>query len=426
MKRRTEFVTHGDDRFCLRVLTEGLTFDVSRLRWERGELLGLLSVSTDCADAKAVDGVLSVATFNLTSITSRTAWARHLEALAHAPELDFGQALEELCQRAIKAEQAGRPPVLLRNVELSSDDIGEVVTVAGFPILRRHPTILFADGGTGKSTLALYFAGSLERAGVSTLFLDWEMDCQDHRRQLERMFGRAMPDVKYRRCERPLAIEAEGLADYVHECGIEYVICDSIAFACDGPPEAAEVAARYFRALRQLKVGSLNLAHVTKSEGNDKRPFGSTFWHNGARACWYAEQTDASTDNSIQVGLFNRKQSRGSRPAAIAFDIEYGPNNGSIMIHPADVADDAELSTKLPLRQRMQRLLQSGPRTIADIAEQLDAKPDSVEKTAKRGDGKFFTRLTGPDGIYRVGLLEKRRTPDECSARLINFPEGQR
>ncbi len=96
------------------------------------------------------------------------------------------------------------------------------------------------------------------------------------------------------------------------------------------------------------------------------------------------------------------------------------------MIHPADVADDAELSTKLPLRQRMQRLLQSGPRTIADIAEQLDAKPDSVEKTAKRGDGKFFTRLTGPDGIYRVGLLEKRRTPDECSARLINFPEGQR
>ena len=157
-----------------------------------------------------------------------------------------------------------------------------------FPILRRHPAILFGDGGTGKSTLGLYFAGELERHGVSTLYLDWELDEHDHRRQLEKLFGDDLSDVKYRRCDRALIIEAENIAEQVRECGIDYVICDSVAFACDGPPESAEVAQRYFRALRQLKVGSLNLAHVTKGENSDKRPFGSTFWFNGCRAAWYA------------------------------------------------------------------------------------------------------------------------------------------
>ena len=79
----------------------------------------------------------------------------------------------------------------------------------------------------------------------------------------------------YARCERPLVYEADRLARIVREHDISYAIFDSVAFACDGPPEAAEVAGRYFRAVRQLGIGSLQIAHISKAENGDKKPFGS-------------------------------------------------------------------------------------------------------------------------------------------------------
>lgn len=404
-----EFGAIADGHYRLALITEGVVLDVTRLRWERGELLGMLTVCVDFSGAKVIDGVLSVGTFNLTSVSARTTRARELQAKANAPELDFGQILEELCQRTIRAEETGRPLVLLKAVTPLPDEDDDVIVLDGFPVLRRHPAILFADGGAGKSTLALHFAGRLEQEGISTLYLDWEMDEYDHRRQLERLFGSEMPDVKYRRCERPLVIEAESIAEQIRECGIDYVVCDSIVFACDGPPEAAEVAGRYFRALRQLRVGSLNLAHVTKGEGNDKRPFGSTFWHNGARACWYAEQADGGlTTEAVHVGLFNRKLSRGSRPPALAFDIHYGRDNGPIVIEPANVSETEQFAKKLPLGMRLRQLLSSGPLTLARIADELEAKPDSIEKAIRRDKGRLFTRVPSADGVYRIALVERR------------------
>ncbi|MGE0706166.1 MAG: hypothetical protein AB7P22_19775, partial [Vicinamibacterales bacterium] len=67
-----------------------------------------------------------------------------------------------------------------------------------------------------------------------------------------------------------------------HDERLDFAIYDSVAFACDGPPEAAEVAADYFRAVRSIGIGSLHVAHVSKAENADQRPFGSAFWHNGA------------------------------------------------------------------------------------------------------------------------------------------------
>ena len=43
--------------------------------------------------------------------------------------------------------------------------------------------------------------------------------------------------------------------------------------------------------------------------------------------------------------------------------------------------------------------------TMADLASELDVPIDTIVKTTKRGEGKVFVRVPGPDGIYRVGLL---------------------
>jgi predicted ATP-dependent serine protease len=113
-------------------------------------------------------------------------------------------------------------------------------------------------GGTGKTTIAMGICGELERRSIPTLYLDYETNECDCRAVAERMFGAecAKLDLKYRRCERPLYLEAESIAEQVDECGIQFVIVDSAGYACDGRPEDAEVALRYFRALRQLRVGS--------------------------------------------------------------------------------------------------------------------------------------------------------------------------
>ena len=163
----------------------------------------------------------------------------------------------------------------------------DTVEVHGIRLLDRHPVILFGDGGVAKSYLALFFAGELVRRGLRVLYADWELDAGDHSDRLQRLFGADAPQVMYARCVRPMTYEAERLARLVRQHKCDYIVCDSVVFACDGPPEAAESAQRYFQALRQIGVGSLNLAHTTKSDDADKKPFGSAFWHNGARNVEY-------------------------------------------------------------------------------------------------------------------------------------------
>lgn len=403
-----EFICVAEGHYRLALLAQGLMLDVKRLRWERGELFGLLSVSADFAGAQVVDGVMSVGNFNLTSPTARNSRASELAKRAHAPEIDFGQLLEELCQRTITAEETGRPLVLLRNVTLPPAEDLASTTIAGFPILRRHPVILFGDGGTGKSTLGLYFAGELERRGISVLYLDWECDEYDHRRQLAKMYGDDMPDVKYRRCDRPLTIEAENIAEQVRHCGVEYVVCDSVAFACDGPPESAEVAQRYFRALRQLKVGSLNLAHITKGENSDKRPFGSTFWFNGCRAAWYAKraETTAGDSDSVNVGLFQRKFNMGRMQSALGFEICHSDDR--ITIGMASVADNEQLAGELPLSQRLYAAVRrGGPQTLVALAEETGGKVETIDRYVRRNT-KTYIRVPGADGVQRISLVERR------------------
>ena len=151
---------------------------------------------------------------------------------------------------------------------------------------------LFGDGGDGKSLIALYLSVELTRLGLRVLYADWEFSGEDHRERLERITGPDMPDgICYAHCERPLVDEADRLRRIVGTERIDYLVADSVAFACDGPPEAAEVAARYFRALRRIGVGSLSIAHV-RQENGDQKPFGSSFWHNGFRSTTFAKRSN--------------------------------------------------------------------------------------------------------------------------------------
>jgi hypothetical protein len=157
----------------------------------------------------------------------------------------------------------------LREINRPNPD-DDMIEVAGLAFPKRHPSILFGDGVTCKSYFALYLAGRIAEMGHSAALFDWELCPDDHRDRLERLFPDGMPRILYARCERPLVFETDRLRRIVRENGVQFSVFDSIAFACDGPPESAETAGRYFRSVRQIGGGSLHLAHVTKGEGASK------------------------------------------------------------------------------------------------------------------------------------------------------------
>jgi hypothetical protein len=383
--------------------------DVDHVRRERHELHCELSVFTDLAGAPTVEGgLLSWGTLNLNSQRSRKAMAEDVQGLLGAPEIDVRHMFETLCLKVVAHERNGRPAVILRDVPRPSTT-DATVNIDGFPILREHPIILFGDGGTGKSTLAQYFAGRLEQQGLGVLYLDWELEQSDQRVTLERLFPDDMPEVKYRRCEEPLAIEIDGIERQVRECGIDFVICDSIMPACDGPAETAEAAQRYFRALRRLRVGSMNLAHISRAEGADRRPFGSAFWHNLARATWYAERAESSlSDHEISVALYNRKNNMGRPGLAVGFDLKFEQDR--IIVSRANPADNDQLAAKLSIAQRMWHALKRGPKPLEALAEELGAEVKTLERYTRDRNSKpaLFTKVTGTDGTVRVAIAERR------------------
>jgi hypothetical protein len=192
----------------------------------------------------------------------------------------------------------------------------------------------------------------------------------------------------------------------VTECAIDYVICDSAGFGSDGRPEDAEVALRFTSALRQFRTGSLTLAHMSSGEHGTDKPFGSAFWHNSARATWYLERDqDITGSNEIVVAAYNKKNNLGRLLPPLGLSICF--EDGRAVISQANLAEHEQHAAKLPLGQRLRHLLQrSGAQTIAELAEELEAKVDSVEKALKRG--KQFIRISGGDGIQRWGLVERR------------------
>lgn len=383
----------------------GIRFDVTRIRRDHQETVGLLTVRVTFRGARTIDdNILSSADFNCSGQRSRSERAKFLLERSRAEDIDWMGLLEELCLRVLNAEDVGDPERPLQQVPMD-EDAGAEMDAGGLPVLRRHPTIWFGDGGCGKSYLALYAAVDLVQRGERVLYCDWEFAGDDHRRRLHRLLGPVpdLPHLFYRRCDRPLVRDIGRIKEIVAARKITFLVCDSLGFAAEGAPEAAEAATGYFRAMRELgQMGSLHLAHISKAEQGDQKPFGSVFWANGARGTWYLKRTDAEpTGDGLTVGLYHRKSNVGRLRPPFGVRVEFVGTETHI--RTTEIGEHDELAAKLPVWQRMHHLLKHGAMPEAELAEMLDAKPASIRVAVSRNK-ETFLRLD--DG--RIGLLERR------------------
>jgi hypothetical protein len=407
MNVERRFTRCSDSRYVLDVSDLCVVFDADRVKRDRwGALRCELTVRCDLPGAATIDGTLFSGEVNLSDRT-RQELPRQLLARSKSKDVDWSLLLDELAIRVRDAERIGEPAVVLRDVSRPSPD--EMVQVSGLRLPIRHPSILFGDGASGKSYLALFIAGEMQRAGHRVGIFDWELDAADHRERLERLFGDDLPALVYSRCNKALIHEADRLARVVHAHRLNYAILDSIGFACPGPPEAAEHATEYMRALRSLGIGTLNLAHVSKAgEAAEYRPFGSTFWHAGARMTWFAKNESLPGGDGFTVGLFNRKNNLGPPLPAVGFDVDF--SDSRTRFTRSNLSATETLAARLSTYERVASVLKGGPKTIAQLTEALDGKTATVDKTVRRWVSKgHLVRLEAHEGIpTRYGLAERR------------------
>lgn len=403
----------SDSYFILDCEAEGMHLHAQRVvRNKYGELRCTLEVRSALAGTPLVDDKQFVLNrydnINLSAPGSRKTLAADLARSARTNnKINWHGLLDKLAFEVSAAEQTGQPAVLLSKVERPSADA--MFDIDGFRLLKRHPTILFGDGGSMKSYLALHWAGRLCQMGFRPALFDWELDAADHKERLIRLFGNeSQPDIVYVRCSRPLVYEIDRLVQVKHDHQIDFVICDSIAFACHGKPEDAEIASGYFRALRQLEVGSLSLAHITKGENNDQRPFGSAFWFNGARCLWFAKSETADETGGGKartIGLFNRKVNMGAPMPSVGFQFTFEPEQTHVK--RVELSEVEALAGHMPLWQRIRHVVKTRPMGLGELAEELNANLKSIEKAVNR-KSSLFTLVPGPGGVNRVTLIDRR------------------
>ncbi len=319
-------------------------------------------------------GLLHSARLNLMSSQARRTLAT---ALARRDDgLDWDALLEGLCFLVREAYRRGEPPIDLREYERSAGARWFVEPFVEFG----GPTVLFADGGTGKSLLAIGVAatasqarpvlGQLHGAPRGVLYLDYETDVDTFDERFSAVLAGAgietRPPVFYKRLAASIDALAPTLRREIAEREVGFVVVDSLGYARGGEPESADFTIRLFNAMRSLGVPWLGIDHVTKEKGNDsRRPFGSTYTHNAARLTWSLDKAPAEDgDEAMVLALVNHKRNNGRLLPRRGYRVELANDERerlvSVRFRLAELA--RVFPQKATLRERILAELRDGPK----------------------------------------------------------------
>jgi len=404
------------------VLTaEGIGIYVDRIVETRGEMHGELTV------ARAPEGHLLQARFNLSSMTSRKSTAAFLEGVSPLGKGPKGPtwvaALEAFCVGVLAAERESASIVKIgRQAPRGAPEM----VLDPFILGGTKSTVLYGAGGSGKSTLAAAAAVAVQ-TGVSTfagwtvprprpvLVLDWEADERDWNDLIVGVaegIGVPAPEIDYWPCDQNLPAMLHELAREIRSREIGLVIVDSVGHAMPNTRDGAsaeEGAIRMFKALRMLGCPALLIDHVAKDDGDGRKsrgPYGSVYKWNSVRAAWElrAGEDERAEGDATHLALVHRKHNLTARHRPIG--IRLSRSDGHVLLIREDIADDEALAGTMTVAQRLERvLLRSKPMSIGDLAEDIGADPKTVAKTLNRSDR--FVKV-GQEGRHQMWAVQAR------------------
>lgn len=323
---------------------------------------------------------------------------------------DWARLIDSTSALVLRRYREGEPPYRL-NADTPVEDLSYQVNPLVHP---RKVTILYGDGGLGKSSVAL-FIGMLVAAGESAaglravrgrvLFLDYEDTLDVHARR-RRAIAECHPALRaaeliYQAHHEPIWNILPALLRLVQLERIDFIILDSLAAATCGDA-SAEAATKAFRALRMLNCGALVLGHIPKMNEQQQEAgiYGSVFYKNFARSTWeLRREQEVGADESV-LGLFNRKTNLSRLHPPIGLRVRQNATNTAMAFEACDLSQTLELERGLPIASRIRNFLEKdgGVYTAKEISESLSAPLSTVKSTLSRENQRKWHSLgTGRD-----------------------------
>lgn len=387
------------------VATEIKVGQVSR---SRGELVAELTVSCAMPAIASQTGHIFRGRFNLSSPTTRGTMAKHLASRTNGVGIDWPEMLELFCMAVLTAESEGQPFV---RVGRQPARIAERYLVEPLLPLGKT-TILFGDGGVGKSYLAVGMAVSVETGTeivpgfrpvrMPVLYLDWESDYADLDERVKAVCVGAdiePIEITYRRCIGPLRSQLEAVAQRVAADQTGLVIVDSVGMAMGTSSETAgdsnQGAIELFEALGELGAGRntgvtvLAIDHVSKEaagrETGAGKPYGSGYKAFLARSTWELRQgRDKDPDGTMHLGLYHRKANSSRELAPIG--LRYVNDDGRAVHWQNESITEVSLEKGLSYPSRINNALRDGgPMTDSELADYTGIDISNLRVTLSRG-----------------------------------------
>ncbi len=323
---------------------------------------------------------------------------------------DWTRLIEATAVLVLRRFREGEPPH-----RLNADTPVETLSYQLNPLVfSRKVTILYGDGGLGKSSLALLMGMLVSTgetvAGLSAvrgrvLYVDYEDSLSVHARR-RAAIATCHPALKsaelvYQTHHEPIWNILPTLLRLVQLERIDFIILDSLAAATCGDA-SAEAATKAFRALRMLNRGSLVLAHIPKMSEQQQEAgiYGSVFYKNFARSTWeLKKEQEVGADESV-LGLFNRKSNLSRLHPPIGLRVRQNGTNTAMAYEACDLNQTLELERGLPIASRIRNFLEKdgGVYTAKEISDSLSAPLSTVKSTLSRENQRKWHSLgTGRD-----------------------------
>jgi len=361
------------------------------------------------------------------------------EMVAEAvPEWDWESTFKEVKARTIGAMEQALVRVNLAEVVATSD------TKPPF-LLRPYiassgVTILYGDGGTGKSVISL--ALGLEVATGAqiisehralkvgpVIYADYEDEHEEHANRLRaivRAHAVDLDEVEFYHLAMigKVTSEVKRLRQAVHDTKAVLVILDSIGMGRGGDALSAEDTIRMFRSLRSLGAPVLAVDHVSKEGKKSKRgnvdPYGSIYTRNSSRMMWHVESRQPRIGDPWDYLVFTHTKANHVRkqlPQYLKLQyvnaIQETVDGQSVeMIHSIEFAitdmtgipnehdDEGEGDKRITLLDQVIAVLFASeePLSAPAIADLLGRSEGTIRKCLSRGIGSMKLKKQDTDG----------------------------
>ena len=307
-------------------------------------------------------------------------------------------------------------------------------------------TVLYGDGDSGKSLLALSLAlcalAKLPLAGEwpiaymeSVLYVDYESTAEEHSHRLA-LLARALevPTVEglhHLQAARPLPELGEFIRAQQQRTKAGLVILDSLGAACAGEPESALAAISALNTLRQLgpTCTRLVLAHISKADaaqsGTARKAYGSVYVRNLPRANVEVRRNEVVIDGLSITLRVEKNNLLHHKPAPIGLTLAV-TDDGMAWQRATPAGGSGSI------RGRLLGILPTAPddaRTAKELAEAVRVDSETVSRVLRRlaDDGLTRRVRVGGTGKGQESLwirVDTTRTdyPDSTRTPLDDDP----